>query len=148
MSPSTTHGHADYVDQDVLHLSTLDHAAADARRFVAERLTTWECSDECVDVVTLLASEIVTNATRHAPPPLDLTLLHGEPGIRVEVTDSSPELVNERRPDLDSEGGRGMWLVEILADRWGHGPHGPGKQVWFELQDPPPRHTPEPENAP
>lgn len=95
-----------------------------------------------MDAVTLLTSELVTNAVRHAPPPLDLVLQHGEPGIRVEVTDSSPDIPYNPRPDLDHEGGRGLWLIEILADRWGHHAHGAGKAVWFELLDPPARHTP------
>ena len=108
-----------YGDRAHLHLSELQRAAATGRRFVAEHLRRWDCSDECVDVAALLTSEIVGNAVRHAPPPLDLVLLHGAPGIRVQVRDCSPDLVHDARPDLDSEGGRGLRLVEMLASRWG-----------------------------
>ena len=132
---------AAYADCTQLHLSRLEFAPAAARAFVAEHLSRWGVSAECLDVVTLLTSELVTNASRYGPPPLDLTLQHGEPGIRVEVTDSTPELPYESRPDLDHEGGRGLWLIEMLADRWGHHPQAPGKAVWFELLEPPTRHT-------
>ncbi len=76
------------------------------------------------------------------PPPLHLTLQHGEPHIRVEVTDSTLELPENARPDLDHKGGRGLWLIAVLADRRGHHSHGLWKAVWFELTHPPARHSP------
>ena len=87
------------------------------------------------DTAALLTTELVSNAIRHTRDELTLTV-RVEPGrLRVGVSDSS-----HRRPQLVQVGerdtsGRGLHLVEALADRWGVEPddRGLGKTVWFEL---------------
>lgn len=118
---------------------TLPHdlgALVTARRFVDDC-----CTDEPLrQVARLLASELVSNAYRYATGPIGLDVLGSPARLRVEVTDSNPAPprlvapVPDRSGDLG--GGRGLLLVDRLADRWGHHPNDPlpGKVVWFELR--------------
>jgi anti-sigma regulatory factor (Ser/Thr protein kinase) len=85
------------------------------------------------DVVALLVSETVTNAIKHADPPVELRLHREGERLRVEVRDTSPRHPVVRAYDPDRESGRGMELVEALADTWGVCGCAPGKVVWFEL---------------
>jgi anti-sigma regulatory factor (Ser/Thr protein kinase) len=90
------------------------------------------------EVAVLLVSELVTNAIRYGRPPILLRAVRHGPGLRVEVTDGerrAPALAQERDPSRGevAEGGRGLILVEGLADRWGWSAVGRGKVVWFEL---------------
>jgi anti-sigma regulatory factor (Ser/Thr protein kinase) len=65
-------------------------------------------------------------------------LTRGARRLRVEVTDHSNRLPDIRPIDPDSENGRGLFIVETLADRWGHETMDTGgKTVWFELVAPP-----------
>jgi hypothetical protein len=62
----------------------------------------------------------------------------GPPGarrIRVEVTDTSDDLPHMRRPGELASSGRGLVLMELLADHWGVAPRGEGKSIWFELSE-------------
>jgi anti-sigma regulatory factor (Ser/Thr protein kinase) len=103
-----------------------------ARRFAARACGDWGLGEAC-DVVALLVSETVTNAIKHADPPVELRL-HREGGrLRVEVRDTSPRRPVVKAYDPDRESGRGMELVEALADTWGVRGCDPGKVVWFEL---------------
>ncbi len=113
-----------------------------ARQFVRRHLEQWSVSDECVDTVLLLTSEVITNALCHAAPPLDLALTHGAFGVNVDVSDSSLAPPEVGRPDFDHEGGRGLWLVETLSTAWGHVMTDERKSVWFTLAVPPPRRAP------
>ena len=89
------------------------------------------------DVPVLLVSELVTNAIRHAQPPLELRAAAYGSGVRVEVHDGAldpPVLAPLAPPDAPPpESGRGLYLVASLADRWGWDGHAEGKAVWFEL---------------
>lgn len=82
----------------------------------------------------LLTSELVTNALVHTDRDAILTATVRPGGLRVEVRDFVG-----RRPKLcgpnadDSTHGRGLMLVQSLADAWGVRVHGVGKVVWFEL---------------
>ncbi|MFC4502663.1 MULTISPECIES: ATP-binding protein [Streptomyces] len=94
-----------------------------ARRSVNAWLTAWRLPGElCADAV-LLVSELATNAIRHTLSPRVLCgagLLPGR-GLRLEVHDhdrTEPQL-SRRTPGPDDECGRGLLLVEELADTWG-----------------------------
>jgi PAS domain S-box-containing protein len=87
----------------------------------------------------LLASEIVTNSVVHGGGGeddwigLDVALSPG--GVRVEVTDHGPGFaVVPERPDPEDTRGRGLFLVDALADRWGSADG--GTRVWFEVDRP------------
>ena len=113
-----------------------DHPSAprEARAHVRRCLLAVGASQQTRDVALLLTSEVVTNALRHAPPPRELRIRELTGLLRVEVSDSHAVPPRRREPDAESPGGRGLWLLDALAIRWGHLPDGEGKVVWFEVR--------------
>lgn len=86
------------------------------------------------DVPLLLLTELVANAARHAASgDVSVRARLTAHLLRVEVVDTSPARPRPARPTLEQDGGRGLQLVESLADRWGSGPVAGGKAVWFEV---------------
>ncbi|MFD3697286.1 SpoIIE family protein phosphatase [Streptomyces sp. NPDC058646] len=102
-----------------------------ARRFARRALTRWGL-EELQDSLELLVSEVVTNAVRYAERPVTLRLLRTDV-LRCEVGDDSPQLPRQRRARDTDEGGRGLFLVNRMARRWGATRLSSGKVVWFEL---------------
>ncbi|MFE2857722.1 SpoIIE family protein phosphatase [Streptomyces lavendulae] len=107
-----------------------------ARRFARRALARWGL-EELSDSLELLVSEVVTNAVRYAERPVTLRLLRTDV-LRCEVGDDSPQLPRQRRARETDEGGRGLFLVNRLARRWGATRLSSGKVVWFELPLPGP----------
>ena len=86
------------------------------------------------DTALLLVSELVSNAILHARSTIRLTATSEASHLRVEVTDESARLPLARYYSPDATTGRGLHLVDRLADSWGFDTLGPaGKTVWFEL---------------
>lgn len=90
------------------------------------------------ETLVLLISELVTNAVVHTGCPAVLRMLFGagaaEAGtVRVEVADSCARPPRPRHADGDDTNGRGLELVDGLADRWGWRPEGAGKSIWCEV---------------
>lgn len=108
-----------------------DAAPGRARRLARRALARWDL-EELSDSVELLISEVVTNAVRYAERPVTLRLLKTDV-LRCEVGDDSPQLPRQRRARDTDEGGRGLFLVNRLARRWGATRLSGGKVVWFEL---------------
>ncbi|MGW0941324.1 ATP-binding protein [Streptomyces sp. NPDC002623] len=108
-------------------------AVPEARRALRELLRDWGKPGRS-ETAELLTSELVTNALVHTDDDAVLTATVSPSGLRVEVRDSA---ARRPRPSVQSadEGthGRGLVLVESLADTWGVRAHGAGKVVWFEL---------------
>jgi DNA-binding NarL/FixJ family response regulator len=105
-----------------------------ARRFVAGTLAEWELT-ELADTITLLLSELVTNAIVHADAAPDVTVRLLPDRVHVEVADARPETVRaqETSDDETSTSGRGLALVEALATDWGSVAVPGGKVVWFDV---------------
>ncbi|MET9850743.1 ATP-binding protein [Streptomyces ossamyceticus] len=114
---------------------------------------------ELTDRAELLACELATNSVRHTRGPASVRLQWLHPVLRVSVWDMGPDLPPElpggaprplTGPATDAEGGRGLLILDAVADRWGGcaiggEPHGPGgKTLWFELTlpEPPPDGSP------
>lgn len=110
-------------------------AGETGRRFVAGQLQRWGVPPDVISVAVLLTSELMTNAVRHAAPPVCLLVALDEDLVRIEVTDSSTRIpVPARsRPDPLTAGGRGLWLIDTLAAEWGWRIGPDGKIVWCTL---------------
>ncbi|MEU6351753.1 SpoIIE family protein phosphatase [Streptomyces sp. NPDC047072] len=108
-----------------------DAAPGRARRLARRALARWDMED-LTDSVELLVSEVVTNAVRYATRPVTLRLLRTDV-LRCEVGDDVPQLPRLRQARATDEGGRGLYLVNRLARRWGATRLSTGKVVWFEL---------------
>ncbi|MFH9862729.1 ATP-binding protein [Streptomyces sp. NPDC017202] len=115
-----------------------------ARRLATHRLDLWHLpyGSPASDTVTLVVAELAANAALHGHVPgrdfeLRLTYDRSVGLVRVEVSDTHPgypEIPESAgRPSADTDDGRGLLLVEAVADRWGVvGRTGPGKTVWAE----------------
>ncbi|MFI2640948.1 ATP-binding protein [Streptomyces sp. NPDC018610] len=108
-------------------------AVPEARRALRELLRPWGRPDTS-DVAELLTSELVTNALVHTDDDAILTATVSPDGLRVEVRDFVARRPRPRMPEAAADtNGRGLFLVESLADAWGVCAHDVGKSVWFEL---------------
>ncbi|MEU5957595.1 SpoIIE family protein phosphatase [Streptomyces sp. NPDC047525] len=113
------------------YLEPEDATPARARRLARSALERWGLQ-ELTDSLELLVSEVVTNAVRYASRPVTLRLLRTDV-LRCEVGDDVPQLPRLRQARATDEGGRGLYLVNKLARRWGATRLSTGKVVWFEL---------------
>jgi anti-sigma regulatory factor (Ser/Thr protein kinase) len=113
----------------------LDHdlrSGSKARRFVAEALERWDCSD-ALDTVQLLVSEVVTNAVVHAGARPTVAVILLPEAVRIEVADDNPAGLAPREAAEEDESGRGLLLLDSLAAKWGVDASEHGKTVWFEV---------------
>ncbi|WP_338672096.1 ATP-binding protein [Streptomyces sp. SCSIO 30461] len=111
-----------------------------ARRWARSRLAGSGIGDDepLAETLVLLISELVTNAVVHTGCPAVLRMLFGAGEsaagtVRVEVADISACPPSPRRADREDTNGRGLELVDGLADRWGWQPEGSGKSIWCEV---------------
>jgi CheY-like chemotaxis protein len=104
-----------------------------ARRFVAGTLADWELS-ELADTITLLLSELVTNAIIHAEAAPDVTVRLLRDRVHVEVADGRSRTVDAQETSETDSTGRGLALVDALAADWGSVSVADGKVVWFDVQ--------------
>ncbi|WP_326580162.1 SpoIIE family protein phosphatase [Streptomyces sp. NBC_00481] len=105
-------------------------AVAEARKNALGQLDSWGLNDAAF-VTELVVSELVTNAIRHAEPPVQLRLIHDR-SLICEVSDASSTAPHMRRARTYDEGGRGLLLVAQLTQRWGTRPTPTGKTIWTE----------------
>ncbi|MET7295134.1 ATP-binding protein [Streptomyces griseoloalbus] len=128
----------------VQRFSATRRGARLARRLATHRLALWHLpyGSPASDTVTLVVAELASNAALHGRVPgrdFELRLTYDRTAglVRVEVSDTHPghPAIPEPagRTAADTDGGRGLLLVEAVADRWGvAGRTGPGKTVWAE----------------
>jgi anti-sigma regulatory factor (Ser/Thr protein kinase) len=95
-------------------------------------LQTWEL-DGFGEVTELLTSELVTNVVRHVGSPMTVRAVRHPSRIRVEVDDTSPEPPVVQHPTPLEPHGRGLLIVDTLANDWGNTVRDDGKTVWFEI---------------
>ena len=91
-----------------------------------------------LDEAVLLASELATNAVVHTTSgnggTFDVAVRRYPSAVRIEVCDAGSRQVPVPCPqDSLAEEGRGLGLVNLVADRWGHGGGQNGRSVFFEL---------------
>jgi len=106
-----------------------------ARQYLVEHAP-WLEPDLLADAL-LIVSELVTNAVRHGQPDIVLRLRNNPPRVGGAVEDTGPEMPMpaSAAPEAAKPSGRGLLIVDALADEWGVVPREPppGKAVWFEL---------------
>jgi CheY-like chemotaxis protein len=107
-------------------------SVAGARAFVREALENWH-EEDLVDTVTLLLSELVTNAVVHAASAPNVAVHLLPDCVHVEVSDDDTTQLRAREVPLSAESGRGLALVEALAHQWGQVELPDGKVVWFDV---------------
>ena len=117
-------------------------AAATARGLVREAVVgaVGGVSEDVLDSMLLVTSELVTNGLRHGEPPVLLTLDWRRDRMRLTVTDQGSKTPRPRLAGPDSTGGRGLFLVSALATAWKIEPQigdrsgdRPGTAVWAEF---------------
>ncbi|MFE0137538.1 ATP-binding protein [Streptomyces sp. NPDC059037] len=119
-----------------------------ARRWARSRLagSGIGVDEPLAETLILLISELVTNAVVHTGCPAVLRMVlpdtpdvaeeaagQGAGTVRVEVADASARPPRPRHADGEETNGRGLELVDGLADRWGWQPEGAGKSIWCEV---------------
>ncbi|MGW9359907.1 SpoIIE family protein phosphatase [Streptomyces diastaticus] len=112
---------------------------SEARQQLRAVMHDW-ADEEQVDSAVLLLSELLTNVLVHTEGDGLLTAeLLGPPDgsrcLRVEVSDPSDALPHKRAPGELASSGRGLVLLDLLADAWGVDPQGTGKCIWFEMAE-------------
>ncbi|MGW8361640.1 ATP-binding protein [Streptomyces wedmorensis] len=115
-----------------------------ARDWTREHLVAlgWDrTAPDLVDAVVLAVSELVTNAHVHARSDAQLILTRDEECLHVTVHDASSRVPEARRPDDGALGGRGMLLIDALADDWQARSCPRGKDVTACFRPPPPLGT-------
>ncbi|MET8828042.1 SpoIIE family protein phosphatase [Streptomyces sp. NPDC004610] len=113
-----------------------DPAAVSAvRERVLAQLEEWEL-DEYGFSTELIISELVTNAIRYGGTPISLRLLRDDRALICEVRDGSSTSPRLRRAGAADEGGRGLFLVAQLSQRWGTRYTPNGKIIWTEQRLP------------
>ncbi|MER7731890.1 SpoIIE family protein phosphatase [Streptomyces erythrochromogenes] len=106
-----------------------------ARHMIGAAVRAWGARERA-DEIELVADELIVNALMHTDGPAIVTLriLAGhEHRLRVEVADRSSALPRRREAGESGVSGRGLMLVDRLADVWGVEPRGSGKCVWCEF---------------
>ncbi|GAA4970223.1 hypothetical protein GCM10023225_10380 [Kineococcus glutinatus] len=108
---------------------------AEARLFLHRTLRAWGVDDDTTASAELITSELVTNAITHTGTPARLQLTRFGEGehLRIAVGDGSTRHPTPREAGPDALGGRGLAIVDVLAESWGVRDEGDGKVVWAQL---------------
>jgi anti-sigma regulatory factor (Ser/Thr protein kinase) len=122
----------------VLAVSHEPASAAKVRRSIADDLSGYAITQECVDDIVLVASELVGNAVVHAHTDathdaLDVSWDVEPDVVVIRVLDGSPDLPLRRSTDNRAKGGRGLSIVAAIALDWGVRRSGTGKLVWARV---------------
>jgi anti-sigma regulatory factor (Ser/Thr protein kinase) len=131
-----------------IRLTALPTAPSLARRHTRRVLSDWSLAAETIETAELLVSELVANAAKFAGPlPAGLAhpdvadvgvitaaLRYGPDRLVIEVSDSDSNPPAASHPELDSESGRGLMLIEALSKEWSYFfPPSGGKVVYCVL---------------
>jgi anti-sigma regulatory factor (Ser/Thr protein kinase) len=125
-------GHELPAEEAVRAFAATPDAPRAARRFVLETLHDWRDCRLMADA-QLVVSELTTNAVIHAHSNFTVTIAALEDVVRISVTDNNPVLPTSRDPSLQATGGRGLRIVNVLAERWFAESRPHGKVVWADL---------------
>ena len=105
-----------------------------ARRYVVERLSRWGHDEELCQRAGLVVTELTTNAVLHARSPFIVTVRAAADEVAITVADASPEPPVLGAFDPLAQSGRGLLMVDAVADRWGTVQADEGKLVWAAVR--------------
>ncbi|MCC4322333.1 ATP-binding protein [Streptomyces malaysiensis] len=129
----------DYPDRFVMSCTRSPERVAQIRRISAAHLRLWGLGD-CIETATLVISELVTNAVRYGErDEISFSLSHLKGEVRMDVGDGTSGRPRVKRPASDEETGRGMLIVDALADDWGTTDD--GSRTWATIAVPAPMRT-------
>ena len=125
---------ADSSRQLYMTLPAVSHSVRLSRYATRAVLTAWQLA-HVDEAASLLVSELVTNAVRHAKgiDVVTVNLYAGRTWLRIEVQDTDRHWPQPRIPGRLDESGFGFILVDALASNWGVRETEAGKAVWAEL---------------
>jgi anti-sigma regulatory factor (Ser/Thr protein kinase) len=107
-----------------------------ARAFLSRLLNGWGLPDSVIDDASLLTTELLSNAVLHGTGLVNLRVEVEDGVVSVRVHDDASGQPHVNHADPTSLGGRGLFIVECVADQWGSEADDPGKTVWFRLKSP------------
>ncbi len=126
----------------VARLACSSTSARAARAFVTDQLSAWgvtaedSAHDRLADVA-LVTSELAGNAIKVCTgEEFWVSLVAHRDHVEMAVTDDDPDLARMLDPGPDASSGRGLVLVNALAERWGQYKKGDTKTVWARLTMP------------
>ncbi|MBE7187423.1 SpoIIE family protein phosphatase [Jatrophihabitans endophyticus] len=105
-----------------------------ARDWTTGVLRGWDVPTALVEDAELIVSELVTNAIVHGTPPVEVRLRLGGGRVLMEVLDSAVTTPQLRHAKPTDDHGRGLFIMSVLAERWGTRPTVNGKSVWCHLR--------------
>jgi anti-sigma regulatory factor (Ser/Thr protein kinase) len=114
-------------------------AARLGRGFCADHLGSVldiSAASEPIEDAELVISELVTNAVNAGCADTQLRINLHRDHIRIYVADNGPGWPQIQRPDPEERHGRGLHIVETIADKWGVEATATGKQVWADVAIP------------
>lgn len=116
---------------------------AQSARVAREFLGTCVCSEHgrtALEDATLLTSEVISNAVVYGGPPITLSVACSSEDTEVRVRDGNSTFPMRRQANELDTGGRGLFLVDALANEWGVETIGQdAKEVWFRVSNHPQR---------
>jgi len=128
-----------------VRLAALPSAVPWARRVLRHMLHEWQV-ESMADPAALLVSELVTNAVEASAghtgrdhgmlPMIGLGIRLTAASLVLEAWDASPLRPVPQEPGIEGDHGRGLLLIDALADSWGHRAADGGKIVWCEVAIP------------
>jgi anti-sigma regulatory factor (Ser/Thr protein kinase) len=119
------------------HLRPIPASVPRARSVVTEALTAAGVPPGPIDRARLVTSELVTNAVLHGDGDVELRVDVGPGRFRITVADEAPSEPHPVDVEPGAVSGRGLRLVERMADAWGTAPRedrAPGKAIWAEVR--------------
>jgi anti-sigma regulatory factor (Ser/Thr protein kinase) len=120
---------------ELLHLEHDLRAPTRARHWLRRACRAWGCTDLAPDA-ELLVDELTTNAVLHAGTGCRVEAEFDDPALWVGVDDGMSGDLSWAVPAVAAERGRGLMIVDALANAWGVAPTPTGKSVWFALWSP------------
>ncbi|RJK94722.1 SpoIIE family protein phosphatase [Vallicoccus soli] len=117
----------------VLSLTGDPDEARATRRWAEPLLEDWQLPAPRREEAVVVLNELVANALVHGAAPVTVTLRRSDRRLVVEVADARPVPPRRLVADPEAEHGRGIAMVDVLAQRWGIRPTDDGKAVWAEL---------------